>query len=1380
MGCSRQEMLAKVNKAALRELRKDKKLTSKDIRVKAREASEKIVNKALHLANTDNIPDVVASNGIDIKPIEGLPDVVISKDVRKLGEAYLENPNSDTAFALLISEVSHGYRNVTGDKIVNLIEADYIGSSETIGMNSDEFEATYIDQDGTMSKASEINKVLVELDKKNQKENFDEVHSERLTNQLNSVISLVQELQDIGLQISTSDISALTREQGASGYYDPTIGEVGVSLDSKGPGAEFRNNFSMGNQEVFLHEITHAVMDFMFDPQNIKVAKNPELVNLKSTLETLFKRAGKKSSWKTLLPGIDEGVQYSDQQIEQAKDKWSYIFENKKGHGLHEFMAAILTNPMFRKGMESIKAIDEKEIAADEKLLDKLHRMFLNFVSKIVGFATGNKGRNVTQEGASLIYKIMRANYSAVDRVSEVKAIRALDGIFDKTVENIEVNNRRLKRLTDPFIGIVDTVDNAIENKDGVLAQEHIEEFIKLKDEIDKILGPEKKEITSKGLKRILDNVIRVIDTLARFVRALPKIYRVKQLTKNTAASIQMKERAYEITNRFLESAKLMEDGVIRSFSRDFLNRPGMYNYLADSLLRLTHSVDGMREAVYAGVLDNSNDWFGDVNINNDALNIRNNEALSDVVLRTDIQSLGLDTKGLEELLRDDKKVASKIEELKKGLTVQQVNDSLEMASYMVTGEGRVITNAENIARGFGSEEEYTYDKDKFDKETKQIDRLISYMALDMTKDDTKKTLLDFMAGNGYQAYSKTLSSRSKEFFKLKDKRALTEEEYKKKVLEGIEDFIIGAKGAQVASAKEMEGRRYQTIKGYVHETFNTNNELEFHPMYERTDLEKQGYKFIKVSSKIPGSNIEYGMFISNAPSIKRANGALGLQSKKARGTTLKEVLEREANLSEEGWDAVKESEKFADILEETIKKYRKNKDINMIPIYGPTGDIVNFRMVMSLEDKKKYLNLETKGTNNLARTFSVMGTADTTTEHNKDVIDALFIDYEDNYSDMKDRFVEIKPRRLTVDEESTSDNEYERLWARLPKTTKEYAEEVFGGKKIVVRKELLTMAFGEDELTVSKSKAMDRVSTRNKASLRKVESIWQDMMQIAKTNIVIKTPEVLFGNLVSNFKILLYVGVNPVKGAKLLITGARELKKYEADKKELSTLVRDELGGKKVNKVRINELEESIKNNTVSPLVEAGLYQSVVEDVSTADDSNRVAQWGNKIVDKYIPNETANTAIQYMFLTQKTKPYQQLLKMTQVSDFYFRYAQYYDAVQNKGQSEEKALRDATDNYVNYEAPLEKHVRYMDSMGPWFFIKYFTRIQKVVKKIAKDNPLRVGTDIMLQEFVTGDTADVLDVFWLDKGVSSYNPFKVFTHFGEFVSPAGLELPAKYL
>ena len=273
----------------------------------------------------------------------------------------------------------------------------------------------------------------------------------------------------------------------------------------------------------------------------------------------------------------------------------------------------------------------------------------------------------------------------------------------------------------------------------------------------------------------------------------------------------------------------------------------------------------------------------------------------------------------------------------------------------------------------------------------------------------------------------------------------------------------------------------------------------------------------------------------------------------------------------------------------------------------------------------------------------------------------------------------------------------------------------------------------------------------------------------------------------IGNTPIVEIKNINPVKGVKLMLLGASELKRYENDKRELGRLEREKLGAvgnelqaKSVKRDREIEIIRSrITNNTVTVLIEdMGVYQSIVDDVSIKQDTNKVAAMGNNFRDKVIPNQSLNTFAQYMFLTEKTAGFQQMLKATQVSDFYFRYAQYYDALHNKGHSPEKAKRNVIDNYINYEAPLNNLVKYGDRMGPFFFITYFTRIQRVVKRIAKTNPARVAADIT-QQFMLGDQDDILDQSALDANViAKYNPLKVFGNLWEAVSPSGVEIFAK--
>ena len=1356
------------------------------VNTKSKEAANKIFERANDLASqevfsAESMTPAIRENASKAVPLakDKQPFVPISKEVELLTEQFNNNKTNENFAKLLNAEIAHGYRNANGESLVRLTKRreQVLGSDEAVfstPLTHEEFEAAYVDTDGTMSKSVNYNNAFIALDKKNAGENFDQDHSDRLTSLLATIATSMKNINDTDIRITKASLVRSEALLGAGGTFDTTTGDVEILLDTHGAAADFRKEHSMTNQEAYLHELTHAAINFMFDTENRNVSKDVDVVMLKNALEQLYAKAKKESTWETLLPGDTNS--YNEHAIEAAKAKWKYIFNNEAGNGLHEFAAGIMTNKMFREGMRQIGTLDTKRMPADAKAIDKIHAWFMNVLEKIFGYATNKRNNSVTDEGVRLITDIMRANSNAVNTVANSQMMATASKHLDKAAEVIEATNEQVKQFTDPLIGFMDYVKSDVESN-GRLDDEGIAEFIKLKNKLDKKLVNPYKKNTGGKLHVLIQDTIDSINNIVAFIGSLHTIYKMRKLAGHTKAYSNAADIYAKTLNKMLESINLTHEGFVRGTLGGFFDKPGLYNQLADSLLRLTQSVDNAREKTYEGVLSQSNGWFEDVHINNDSINQANNTALNDVLLRTDIQSLGLSVEELTELLRDPDKVSSKIDELKEGLDKNQILDAESLATYMVHGTG-TGSNARNIAAKFGhSNPNLEVD----DKVITQVDHLVSYMALEATNESSKKQLLDFISGELFVDYSTTAWAKAKKVVGFTGTKPLTRKEYEAKVKDGVAKFIVSTRGLQKASSVEMRGNPHNVIKGYVKETFNSDYALEFQPMYDRARLEKDGYTFIRQVDKVDGSTVEYGMFISNVPAVKRANGALGLQDRKARGFSLKDMIQRESELSTESWDSGKRDKEFKKALRSIVEKYQSNPaSVNMHPMYDQFGNIVNFRATMSYADKLKYLKLETRGTVNLARSYATMGTASATSKHNELVIDMLYNDKVNNFNDNEEDYVHITPASLTAEDYGltgtiSTNKDYERLWARLPASTKAYAAKKFGSKGIYIRKDMLTIAFGEDDWSVTQMKALDNVSPKTKAILRKAERVWQETMQIAKANIVIKTPEVLMGNIWSNFKILLYIGVHPVVGAKLILAGARELKKYEADKKELGLLLRDQLSGINVDKIRITELTKAIKDNTVAPLIDAGLYQSIVEDVSTADESNRVAQWFTEKTDKFIPNETANTAIQYLFMTQRTKPYQQLLKLTQVSDFYFRYAQYYNAIDNKGHSKERALRDAIDNYINYEAPLEKHIRYGDAMGTWFFVKYFVRIQKVIKKIAKENPVRMGADIFLQTFLYGDTADIQDASFFDKGLSTYNPFNILNRLWEVVMPSGIEV-----
>jgi len=1433
-GCTKNEILTELRKEFAPEIKANAKTGAQIVgqNVAITSAANQVFAKAEAIATTDTstiTPNATTINNASTeKPSKAPREVFVTKKQEQRNEQYQELPNEANYKEALSSETAAGLRNANGEAIAKpVVKVSTTLHNHPLNdpLSDDQISDYYHDEDGTITKSANINNTLKELDKAQAGDNFDAEWSSRLDEVLEGMQDFVKNLQDDKVSIKISTLKAAT-----GGTFDRPTGSVEVQLGNPELGQDFRNRFTMTNQEVFLHEMVHAATDYIFGKDTLKAGRDPGLVNLVTETRRLYNVARKTTTWEDLL--LESQENYTEAEITEAETKWNYIFKNENGHGLEEFMAHLMTNKQFAEAMQKVPVLEKKK--EDESIVERITRGFRNLLTRMAGLVTTRQG-NITQAGAELITKIMKAQYHGADKASSNHAVaiaeksadflgKQLDTLDKKLVEPVdsviariqgytsiavtkkqklaeaEVYKEELMLVVQPFLdaGLSREAAMAKVTPDQIVQfEEAARQAVKRESNTQLHLEIKKAKEILKGIEdrdpslNILLVPFRTLNNLQKLFRVLPTMIK----------AVNTEPEAAKIYSSIMTQLRLTEEGFIGSILSDFYDKDDLHNYITDSILKLTHDIDGYREKVYESVLGNTKEWFGKIDINGDKDLLQVNEALTDVLLRTDIQSLGLSTKELVELLKSLDKVQAKIRELSAGLTKDQLTDAKSMASYMVTGLG-VTTNARNIAMEFGKRGKEVGNRpapQPWDPDAKpskpliemeaQIDELITYMALASTDVESKGTLAGFLTGNTYQKYTDTLEKRLGSKLKLKAAKTLSKEEYITQANDGVKSFMDYSAGMQEASKAEMGRAPHNIIKGYMKESYDNEIEVEFFPLHQRRQKEAEGYIFIRKSKKVLDSSPEYGMFKIKDTKVRRANGALGLQGTKSRGTTILDLINQEADALPEGqkWDIDKKKDKFRRELRKQVKKYNLNRDkAGMHPMYDEHGNIINFRINLSIKDKKVHLNMETAGTQNISRTYGTFTTADNTLEHNTGILQTLKKDFDTNYKGNEDQYITIEPESgLTPSDygldtaNPTTVNEYQRMWARLPDSTKKAASEVYGTRKMVIRKDLLVPLFGYDELTVLDLNLADKMSLKVKNRAKVIERIWQDTMQIAKGNIVIKTTEVLIGNLVSNAKILAYIGVNPIKGIKLLVLGAKELRRYEHDVSELEKLKRDELSGLKPDQGRMKELSKDIANNSVAPLIEAGLYQSIVEDVSTRKDNNRVANFFNDLRDNTVTNETANTAIQYLFLTEKTKPFQQMLKATQVSDFYFRYAQYHDAVDNKGVSKEQALREVIENYINYEAPLNAFVKYGDRMGPFFFVTYFTRIQKVIKRIVKANPGRVGLDIG-QQFLFSDQDDILDQSFFDKGLSSYNPMKIFGALWEALSPSGVELVAKVI
>jgi hypothetical protein len=173
--------------------------------------------------------------------------------------------------------------------------------------------------------------------------------------------------------------------------------------------------------------------------------------------------------------------------------------------------------------------------------------------------------------------------------------------------------------------------------------------------------------------------------------------------------------------------------------------------------------------------------------------------------------------------------------------------------------------------------------------------------------------------------------------------------------------------------------------------------------------------------------------------------------------------------------------------------------------------------------------------------------------------------------------------------------------------------------------------------------------------------------------------------------------------------------------------------------------LVNKINNNTVSKLVDKGLFNSITEDINQNEFTyrnktfNKIKNVGNKLVTGKV-FDVANHA----YLGEHTAVFKASMHFLQISDFVARYALYSYQTEVKKIPEEKAWKTMVETFVNYDQPLNRYVAYGNDMGAILFVKYWLRIQRAGINLIKEKPLNAGMLFVGNSMLGLDIETILD------------------------------------
>jgi len=764
-------------------------------------------------------------------------------------------------------------------------------------------------------------------------------------------------------------------------------------------------------------------------------------------------------------------------------------------------------------------------------------------------------------------------------------------------------------------------------------------------------------------------------------------------------------------------------------------------NLTAHQLLRIAKHNEQTRkivkEQIAKGVLESFDP--------NHKLTDLEKKSLTKVLLRTDMTALlgdgdsGLGTYDLTTLTRmvsDEQFLDSEIKKLEKAIAREQSNTRYYVAQarntgyFLATGRNasaNLMQNAHSIVYLTGTGNKRNKPSFSHAKTLEpMVDRLISLNALKYTDGELRDVAANVM--------KRELSRGTESGIEMVLK---THERLKREAMDKLFD----------------DGPALFR-KGYTKEIYDPYKEVVLAPVSERDDLIKRGYVPGAVLEQDPADPDRHNpkqLFVMHDAGLKsRVTGIYSNTDMRVRGTTIHSGLQ---SVSGEGLVSVRQdmNTQVAAALNSDIQALFTAPDnynpervtgARMAPVVNNMGQIVNYRYMMQEKTKDLLLNRNNALEEILGGMAANIVDKVSSREHNNRAVEAMHQQFREESPLRPHAFV-----RVSAESEDPTVRE---AWNLIPEGTKHHIRKVWGRNEMWVRADLYDLHFGyrklsltdpwkvaEDERSVQQAMVVATFEAflGKKAAMRlaKAENIWEELVREVKDIWVIKSVVTLIVNISSNVTELFWFGVNPRNMLRDHREALQGILSYQRDSNEKIQLENMLASGYMTQppeeiQARLVELEDSINRNPVKELVDAGIFQTIVEDVDAESSDysykSRLFRRVQGLTDK-LP-ETVTATGKTLYMAHDTPLYKLMYQGTSLSDFTARYVLYKHLTTRdvEPMAKEEAIQTIVDAFVNYDIPTHKGLQYINDMGIIPFTKYYIRIQKVLMTLYRENPAR--------------------------------------------------------
>lgn len=1064
---------------------------------------------------------------------------------------------------------------------------------------------------------------------------------------------------------------------------DPVQSQIFLEATSRN---YFTSAVEQSFQEVALHEMFHAI--FYEAIENDPAIKREVNRLFEKVLSELTRIHGQGNEWHAFLP--KEQSTFSDLDKTLARQRYEHVFVNG-AKSLHEFMAVGMTNPQFMDIMAEIDDTFSGDIR-DGTIMGT----FWNLVEKIIQFVRGRMlGQNLKvnasmEQLAGRIVKLNAKNKALAE-------IKHDEGYVTKKLDAL--NNAALRRLA----SITNSKLQKWAEKNS-LSGDELNEKLKDKNAVNKLLTAARAATASTLEEGALGEFRRVFES--------------------SLTGLKKDHPLYQVLTEILPWADRNRGWI-------------------DVLRKSERLIDMVREQRFQHTRSALSSYFKD---NGRNLTRTMRENITRVLVETDIVAL---TEGpnamkmgqLLDLLKSPQQVQDLIDRLESEIQ-QRTSPSLfrlfnvqskGLAKVMIDGvvdtRGQAL-NAEVIVNQWMRAENRREPVQNKAEMVRLIDRLTSLRAFQRLPSGPVSDVLNLM----------------------------TEEMSRPVAMNGF----TGTLGThhtfkELSRQKLFQNEETQMVKGYTADVTDPEVEIKAVMASDRAAMKEQGYKEI---GPLRRDDLDSGpqMYL-----FKRTRGInqfsksiMSLTGKSKAGTGMYDSIftvygEQDDNPKITAARARNQIARMrqdlkAEVEQEISGTALPQKDVHVVPLYNPEGDIVDFRYIMSKANKREHLKKRDMFDEVLPRMMASIEDRTNTKVINEEAVDLLYEEFiesrrSESVADNPD--INKEDTRFVIISKNSPNPRAKELWDLLPKETKDYAKTKFGGDFLLVRDDVVNLVLGFRKIGWSDSKFLAPAAP----VVDIAEKIWLEVIQWTRFKIAVLTPAVVFGNMVSNFALLLSQGIPPqyiIRESRKAILSMRAYQKDLRQRNELElTIANMRSQGKNPTALeqKLIRLNHALETSTVKPLVEEGMFTSIVEEFGLDEDSIR-RQATTKLLDRfggYTGSHTVVKVAQEAFMVPGSETAAMALMATQYGDFVGRYVKFNWDTKVKKVDRRTAIHEALDTFIYYNIPQNRWLQFLNDNGMMMFTKFFFRIQHIFLRTFKRNPVQATMVLGLQNMAGGLT-----------------------------------------